>query len=143
MNFPHEHEGILTRVAATPPWLVSSSRPLIKNLVNPEFNSLLRPHPIWSSLDGNPYQTKAAHIQALLLTGRYRTERLCRFWSSNKDGLCILEKCFNLKISESIEHFLLHCDSLSDERRRLVLYSLSFAAENPILKGRLCVARPY
>ena len=103
--------------------------------LQPEFISLLRPHPIWSSLDGNPYQTKAAHIQALLLTGRYRTERLCRFWSSNKDGLCILEKCFNLKISESIEHFLLHCDSLSDERRRLVLYSISFAAENPIVKN--------
>ena len=47
----------------------------------PYFLSLSRTHPIWSSLDGSPYQSKAAHVQALLLTGRYRTERLKRFWT--------------------------------------------------------------
>ena len=58
--------------------------------LHPQFLTLTHPHPIWTSLDGNPYQAKAARIQALFLTGRYRTERLCRFWSGNKDGYCLL-----------------------------------------------------
>ena len=46
--------------------------------LQPRYLSLSDPHPIWTSLDGNPYQAKAAHIQALFLSGRYRTERMCR-----------------------------------------------------------------
>ena len=49
--------------------------------LQPSFLSLSSPHPIWTSLDGNPYQAKAARIQALFFSGRYRSERLCRFWS--------------------------------------------------------------
>ena len=52
--------------------------------LRPSHLSLMRPHPIWTSLNSNPYECKAARIQALFLTGRYRTEKLCRFWSSNK-----------------------------------------------------------
>ena len=49
--------------------------------LQPRYLSLSSPHPLWTSLDDNPYQARAAHIQALFLSGRYRTERLCRFWS--------------------------------------------------------------
>ena len=59
-------------------WKMSeaSSLPSLEFL-QPDFLSLSSPHPIWTSLvDGNSYQTKAAKIQALFLSGRYRTEQL-------------------------------------------------------------------
>ena len=68
--------------------------------LRPEYLSLSRPHPIFTSLDGNPYQAKAAKVQALFLSGRYYTERLCRFWSDNKFGYCLLDSCKNLNIYE-------------------------------------------
>ena len=98
------------------------------------FSSLSSPHRIWQSLDGNPYQAQAASVQALLLSGRYRTERLCRFWSSNRKGYCLLGQCWDLKLAENIEHFLLRCDALTDERRRLYLYSINLGNEFPLLQ---------
>ena len=103
--------------------------------LQPDFLTLLRPHPIWSTLDGNPYQTKAAAIQALFLTGRYRTERLCRFWSKNKDGFCLLDSCLNLKKLETLEHVLLQCESLIDERRRLLEFMKDFCSDKPVIKN--------
>ena len=93
-----------------------SDIPSLKFLITP-FLSLLKPHPIWTSLDGNPYQAKAAKVQALFLSGRYRTERLCRFWSSNSNGYCLLDSCLNLKYFDDYSHILLHCSGLIDERR--------------------------
>ena len=100
----------------------------------PQFLPLSQPHPLWSSLDGNPYQTKAACIQALFLSGRYRTERLCRFWSHNKAGICLLPVCKNFNISEDLEHILLHCVGLSAERRRLQDFTTKFISDKPIAK---------
>ena len=54
--------------------------------LRPEYISLCRPHPLWTSLDGNPHQTRAACVHSLFLIGRYRTECLRRFWTKNKDG---------------------------------------------------------
>ena len=93
--------------------------------------SLKKPHPLWSTHDGNPYNAEAARIQALFLTGRYPTEYLCRHWSHNKDGICLQHSCFNLKIKESVEHVLLHCPALFEERRRLYFLTWIFAADKP------------
>ena len=92
----------------------------------PQFLSLSHPHPLWSSLDGNPYQTKAACIQALFLSGRYRSERLCRFWSQNVAGVCLLPACKKSEIPENVEHILLHCSGLSAERRRLEMFTSKY-----------------
>ena len=73
--------------------------------LQPRFLSLSSPHPIFTSLDGNPYQAKAARIQSLFISGRYRTEELCRFWSQNKEGFCLLDSCKNLQ-------FLMDCSVL-------------------------------
>ena len=82
--------------------------------LQPRFLSLSSPHPIFTSLDGNPYQAKAARIQSLFISGRYRTEELCRFWSQNKEGFCLLDSCKDLHVSENIEHVLLRCDGLTE-----------------------------
>ena len=99
-----------------------------------EFLSLTYPHPLRQSLDGNPYQTKAARIQALILTGKYPTERFRRFWSGNDHGYCLFSPCFNLKICESVEHMLLHCPAVSEERRRLALFTSKLVLENNVLE---------
>ena len=101
--------------------------------LNASFLSLTRPHPIWASLDSNPYQARAASVQALFLSGRYRTEKLCRFWSQNKDGDCLLYPCLNLKHVEDRKHILLQCAALERTRRRLYQLSLTLISDMPLL----------
>ena len=102
--------------------------------MNVQFLSLTSPHPIWRFLDGNPYQAEAASIQAILLSGRYRTERLCRFWSANKQGFCLICLKLNLNVIEDVGHLLIRCAGLSDQRRRLVQFTYNFALVNPALQ---------
>ena len=99
-----------------------------------DFLSLNHPHPIFSYLQGNGYELRAASIQALILCGRYRTEKLKRFWSKNTFGFCLFPECFNLKQKEDIRHFLLLCAGLSDERRRLETFTEKFSLDKPVLK---------
>ena len=102
--------------------------------LHPQFLSLTNPHPIWTSLDGNPYQAKAARIQAVFLTGRYRTERLCRFWSNNRAGICLLDTCKQSEISETLEHIIVHCPGLTETRRRLEVFTSKYIAALPLIK---------
>ena len=104
------------------------------SFLQPDFLSLSSPHPIYSSLDGNQYQAKAARIQSLFLSGRYRSEELCRFWSQNRDGFCLLDSCKDLKISENIQHILLHCAGLTEVRRRLVAFTGKMTDDKSVLK---------
>ena len=85
----------------------------------------------------NPYELRAASVQVLLLWGRYRTEKLRRHWSGNMEGFCLIKECFNLKQTESHEHFLLHCPGYFDERRRLDNFIIEFSADKPVLKNLL------
>ena len=96
--------------------------------------SFSSPYPIWRSLDGNKYQTEAALVQAVLLSGRYRTERLCRFWTSNKQGFCLICLKFNREEIEDLGHLLIRCAGLTEQRRRLFLFTSKFATENPALQ---------
>ena len=82
---------------------------------DPRFMSLLNPHPIWSSAKNNPYEVSKAVIQMRMLSGRYRTEYLCRHWSK-RSGACLANSCIGLDYPETIEHILLFCPSLSDAR---------------------------
>ena len=95
--------------------------------------SLSNPHSLWTSLNGNPYEVKGARIQALFLSGRYRTEKLCRFWSSNVDGFCLQKSCQDSKIIEDSSHILLHCSALNGQRRRLYHFSYTMLQDMPLL----------
>ena len=101
------------------------------------FISLSRPHPILANLRGNPYESRACYVQVLLLAGRYRTEKLRRHWSNNKNGYCILPSCKDLKLTENEEHFLLHCRALMPVRRRLLARTLEYASDKPIIQDLL------
>ena len=101
--------------------------------LHPSFLALCLPHPMWTSLDGNPYQAKAARIQSLF--GRYRSERLCTFWSINRHGYCLLRACVSENSYEDIEHILLRCSGLNDERRRLNLFTSDYVSDKPVIKN--------
>ena len=102
-------------------------------LFNPNFMSLKSPHPIWSSAGTNRYEINKAIIQARMLSGPYRTEGLCRFWSTNRSGSCLLPSCSASGVKEDIAHILIHCPSLSGTRSRLEKFFEVYASQNPLI----------
>ena len=84
---------------------------------NPTRHSLLRPHQLWTSAGSSPHEANKAVTLARMMSGRYRTERLCRFWTANKDGYCLLEGCN--QVVGDLEHLLVHCPGLQSVRSNL------------------------
>ena len=99
----------------------------------PQYMSLTKPHPIFSTAGPSPYEVTKACTQARFLSGRYRTELLCSHWSSNPGGYCLCPSCDGLFIPENIEHILLHCGSLLSTRLRLSKFTLKYAMTVPLL----------
>ena len=99
--------------------------PSLQNF-NTKFMSLTTPHPIWETAGSNPYEVAKAVVQARMLSGRYRTELLCRHWSKNKHGLCLSSTC--TEIEETLEHILLWCPAYTITRQRLM--ALWYSTEN-------------
>ena len=100
----------------------------------PEYMSLSRAHPIWTTSKNNPYETNKAIIQARFLSGRYRTESLCRFWSDNTVGVCLLHSCVNNQITEDVSHILVICDSLASVRDQLLAFFSNYGVSHPHLR---------
>jgi hypothetical protein len=102
---------------------------LLSSLVyfKPEYMSLTKPHPIWSTAGSNPYEVSKAVQQARFLSGRYRSEYLSRHWTNNKEGYCLSPTCSNEV--ESVDHILIHCRAYTECKRRL--YSLWLSSPNP------------
>ena len=97
---------------------------------NPNFMSLLRPHPIWTTCGSNPFEVNKAITQARMLSGRYITDQLARHWTQNKAGKCLLPGCTQPNIG-SLEHVLLECSALNSTRQKMV--SLCFNVGNEYL----------
>ena len=105
---------------------------LLPSLLNfrPEFMSLAKPHPIWTTVESNPYEVSKAVQQARFLSGRYRTELLSKHWSQNKDGFCLSPSCS--EVEETVEHILVHRHQYSECKKRL--YSLWLSTTNDVVR---------
>ena len=105
----------------------------------PQFMSLDKPHPIWTSCSGNVYEVQKAVIQSRMLSGRYRDDRLARHFTSNTSGCCLL--CQNSNVPHppigDLTHFLLHCPSLHSRRLLLASYWLAQSENNLIVRNML------
>ena len=101
----------------------------------PGFMSLSRPHPIWTTSRNSAYETQKACVQAKMLSGRHRTEELARFWSSNKEGFCLATECH--ETVENLEHILVKCPALEENRQRVRSVLLAKAASSPFLHQML------
>ena len=84
---------------------------------NPQKASLHKPHPIWTSTAGNSYECGKGTILARMVSGRYRTEMMRRFWSTNRSGYCLAPTCH--LVQEDLEHLLVVCPSMEHVRHRL------------------------
>ena len=98
----------------------------------PSFMSLSSPHPLWTTAGSSPAQVSMATVQAQMLSGRYRSESLCRHWSKNKNGFCLLPSCEELV--EDIPHILSSCSGLAPIREKLVRFTHEYCTNSaPVL----------
>ena len=66
-----------------------------------------------------------------MLSGKYRSESVCRHWSANKTGLCLLPNCSSPRIVEDVTHILLSCPSLTTMRSKMMNFFLNFSSSKP------------
>ena len=99
--------------------------------------SLSRPHHIFLSAGSSPYEVVKAGVQATVLSGRYKTERLCRHCSENKEVLCMLPSCLGKDLLEDERHILLECCSLAATQTRLSQFTIDHIKKFPIIKDIL------
>ena len=83
----------------------------------PELYSLTRAHYMWSTSASNPFECSKSTVLARMLSGRFRTEALCKHWSSNKMGFCRAPTC--RETPGTLEHLLVTCPALDNTRERL------------------------
>ena len=104
--------------------------------LDPAKCSLVSPHPIWLCAGGSSYESNKSLVVAKMLSGRYRTEMLCRFWSSNTNGYCEAVTC--VQVQGDLEHLLVKCPALNQDRMRLFNLWLSKTAYLPQLQDLMC-----
>ena len=91
----------------------------------PNFMSLTKTHPLWSTAGSSPSKVAEASIQAQIVSGRFRTEQLCSNWSKNKAGICLLSPACSMVI-EDLPHILSLCPALQPTRDKLRCYSRKY-----------------
>ena len=78
--------------------------------------SIVKPHPLWKAAGNSSYKITMATIQAKILSGRYRTGVLTRYWkSSSQEGFCTLSPACALAIDD-FNHILVDCPALTYAR---------------------------
>ena len=62
-----------------------------------------------------------------MISGRYRTQHLCRHWSGDKTGGCLICQSSSTSppssISEDLPHILQYCEALTSTREKLILFT--------------------
>ena len=101
---------------------------------HPNFMSLRSPHPIWTTAGSSSYQVAMSTVQGLMISGRYRTEQLCRHWSANKKGFCLAPSCIGLELVEDLPHILIQCASLEPTRQQLLSFTVNYSQSCEILQ---------
>ena len=93
---------------------------------NPAYHALSQPHPMWQAAGSNPHEVNKTLVLSKMISGRYRTEKLSRFWSDNRLGYCMASTCD--QVVGDLPHLLLHCPSLHALRASLYRMWLTKAA---------------
>ena len=101
---------------------------------HPQYMSLAKPHPIWSTAGSSPAKIAMATIQCRMVSGRYRTQLLCSHWSSNKTGFCQSSPACSSTI-EDLKHILTICHGLHETRLKLLNFTQKHCTEvSPVIK---------
>ena len=99
----------------------------------PEFYSLTKPHPIWTSAGNNPHEAEKACCQARMISGRFRTCWLARHWSGDSSGSCSLPSCHLNPTPGTLAHILLECEDLSIARQGVYALWANYLRDKPYL----------
>ena len=99
----------------------------------PQFYSLSKPHPIWTSAGNNAYEVEKACCQARMLSGRFRTCWLTRHWSGDSSGSCSLPMCRLNPTPGTLSHILSECVDLSPARQRVFSLWAEYLRDKPSL----------
>ena len=83
----------------------------------PDFMSLCRPHPLWTTCGASIYENNKACVQAKYLSGRFRTDKLLSHFSKKNSVFCQLHP--DEPMVGDLEHHLVCCPAL-EERRALI-----------------------
>ena len=70
-----------------------------------------------------------------MISGRYRSEALCRYWSDNKGGYCRAPTCY--QAPGTLEHLLVVCPALDIVRERLYTMWLEKSVMFPALHSTI------
>ena len=98
----------------------------------PNFMSLKSPHPLWITAGSSPAKVVMATVQARMLSGRYRTDYLCRHWSKNTLGFCLLSYSCSSTVGD-LPHLLETCPALEQTRVKLRDFTRKFTLTIPHL----------
>ena len=101
----------------------------------PELYSLAKAHLIWSTAASNPFECSKSTVLARMISGRYRTEMLCRYWSDNRRGFCRAGSCH--ETPGTLEHLLAECPALDSVRQRLYSMWLERSVMFPTLHSTI------
>ena len=103
----------------------------------PTHYSLQQPSLVWSTAGNNTFECHKSAIIAKMISGRYRSEDLCKHWTpSNKNGFCLADTCSQVK--GDLVHILVVCPALQVVRDRLTKLWLDRTASLPALYHLLC-----
>ena len=89
---------------------------------------------MWTTAGPSSYQTSKCTIQALMISGRYRTEQLSSHWAEDKSSFCKTPSCKDRNIIEDLDHILTTCESLEPTRRRLLAFTADYCQSLPFLQ---------
>ena len=92
--------------------------------------SLRTAHPLWTTAGCSPVKVTMATVQAQMLSGRYRTDYLCRHWSKHKSGFSLLSASCST-IFWDLPHLIETCPALHPTREKLMSFTRQFVLTTP------------
>ena len=101
----------------------------------PDLYSLTKAHYMWTTAASNPHECSKSSILSKMVSGRYRTDMLCRHWSDNRAGYCRAPTCHS--VPGTLEHLLVSCPALSQVRERLYCMMLEKSVMFPPLHSTI------
>ena len=110
---------------------------------DPSIFNLRKPSLHWLYSTNKSYECAKTTVVARMLSGRYRTENLCRHWgSSNHEGFCLATTCTD--VVEDLVHILVECPALETVRNRMIAMWLERSDSYPSLHQmlKMVVASP-
>ena len=100
---------------------------------NPDFYSLAFPCKVYLAAGQTRYEVAKLNVQLKMLSGRYRTSHLSRYWTNNKAGICMTgDFCKSHGIIETVSHILTSCIALEPKRASLKKLCLEKKPDGPL-----------